>query len=569
AGIHDSFVNIKGTESLIDHIKRVWSSLWSDRALMYTKELNHDFTDDAMAVLVQVFINGDTSGVGFSVNPMNGTELVIEAVTGTNQSFVDGQKVPERWIADKLTKKVKTVNHQLHNHREIVLNKNTVETIMTTVEKIERIFKKPQDVEWTIHDRDLYILQSRPITATHQPKLSQRALFDLGLKRNLNDLRFLKRKIQQEHIPRILADAHTFEKKKLEHLEDSDLAAEIKHREYILKKWNTIYWQDFIPFGHGMRMFADVYNRLVKPDDPYEFIQLLRTEKTISEKRNASLARIAHFIQSQRKKYASKTIRDILSQKKTKKLITQFLARFGFLSPELYNHKNLSAILIKLVRIKRMPVKRVSPRVRELEKIYFSSFKSSQKKLGHELLELGRISYRMRDDDNVYLSSIEYAFAKAVTVARRRIKKYKSKNKPSHSFKKLIHSLPSDTKSLKNTPRTDTSIKAKQLFGQPAGQGLTTGKARVVHTVRDLTFFQENEILVCDSTGPEMTYVIPYAKGIVERRGGMLIHSAIIAREYGIPCVTGVPGATQLIKTGDIVTIDGHLGIVTIQRKAP
>ncbi len=63
-----------------------------------------------------------------------------------------------------------------------------------------------------------------------------------------------------------------------------------------------------------------------------------------------------------------------------------------------------------------------------------------------------------------------------------------------------------------------------------------------------------------------MTYVVLLAAGIVERRGGMLIHGAIIAREYGLPCVTGVPDATELIQTGDILTVDGFLGIVVVRR---
>lgn len=61
-----------------------------------------------------------------------------------------------------------------------------------------------------------------------------------------------------------------------------------------------------------------------------------------------------------------------------------------------------------------------------------------------------------------------------------------------------------------------------------------------------------------------MTFVVPLSAGIIERRGGMLIHGAIIAREYGIPCVTGIPEATSHILTGDQVTVDGYLGIVTI-----
>ena len=67
-------------------------------------------------------------------------------------------------------------------------------------------------------------------------------------------------------------------------------------------------------------------------------------------------------------------------------------------------------------------------------------------------------------------------------------------------------------------------------------------------------------------TDPTMTFVVPLAAAIVERRGGMLIHGSIIAREYGIPCVTGVPDATSRIRTGDTITVDGYLVIVIIER---
>jgi phosphoenolpyruvate synthase/pyruvate phosphate dikinase len=73
---------------------------------------------------------------------------------------------------------------------------------------------------------------------------------------------------------------------------------------------------------------------------------------------------------------------------------------------------------------------------------------------------------------------------------------------------------------------------------------------------------QKGEILVCDAIDPTMTFVIPIVSGIVERRGGMLIHGAIIAREYGIACVTGIPQATEFIKTGDDITVDGYYGLV-------
>jgi pyruvate,water dikinase len=78
--------------------------------------------------------------------------------------------------------------------------------------------------------------------------------------------------------------------------------------------------------------------------------------------------------------------------------------------------------------------------------------------------------------------------------------------------------------------------------------------------------FEAGEILVCDALDPTMTFVVALCEGIVERRGGMLIHGAIIAREYGLPCVTGVPEAASIIRTGERITVDGYLGIVTIHR---
>jgi phosphohistidine swiveling domain-containing protein len=61
-----------------------------------------------------------------------------------------------------------------------------------------------------------------------------------------------------------------------------------------------------------------------------------------------------------------------------------------------------------------------------------------------------------------------------------------------------------------------------------------------------------------------MTHLVALAGGIIERRGGMRIHGAIISGELGIPCVNGVRDAAGILKNGDLVTVDGHLGIVTV-----
>jgi rifampicin phosphotransferase len=72
------------------------------------------------------------------------------------------------------------------------------------------------------------------------------------------------------------------------------------------------------------------------------------------------------------------------------------------------------------------------------------------------------------------------------------------------------------------------------------------------------------DVVVADALEPETAAYAARAAGIVERRGGMLVHGAIVAREHGVPCVTGIKDATALIHEGEQVTVDGFLGIVVL-----
>ncbi|RPI11305.1 MAG: hypothetical protein EHM71_01280, partial [Zetaproteobacteria bacterium] len=104
----------------------------------------------------------------------------------------------------------------------------------------------------------------------------------------------------------------------------------------------------------------------------------------------------------------------------------------------------------------------------------------------------------------------------------------------------------------------------RQLVGHPAAPGVATGRVRRIRTADDLGRFHAGEVLVCDAIQPTMTHLVPLAAAVVERRGGMLIHGAIVARELGIPCVNGIADAADILADGDLVTVDGHLGIVTV-----
>ncbi len=105
------------------------------------------------------------------------------------------------------------------------------------------------------------------------------------------------------------------------------------------------------------------------------------------------------------------------------------------------------------------------------------------------------------------------------------------------------------------------------LAGMAVSNGVVTGKAKVLSSPYEKPL-EPGEILVTVATEPAWTPVFTNASGVVLEVGGGLQHGAIIAREYGIPCVSGLPGVTEMIKDGDLLEVDGTNGIVRILEEA-
>jgi phosphohistidine swiveling domain-containing protein len=101
------------------------------------------------------------------------------------------------------------------------------------------------------------------------------------------------------------------------------------------------------------------------------------------------------------------------------------------------------------------------------------------------------------------------------------------------------------------------------LTGSPASTGTVTGRARVVLDPVG-AHLEPGEILVAPSTDPGWTPLFLTAGGLVMEMGGSNSHGAVVAREYGIPAVVGVPEATHKIQTGQLITVDGASGLVTL-----
>ena len=100
--------------------------------------------------------------------------------------------------------------------------------------------------------------------------------------------------------------------------------------------------------------------------------------------------------------------------------------------------------------------------------------------------------------------------------------------------------------------------------GTPVSVGSVIGLARVVRTLKEAGELRCGEILVCPFTDVGWTPYFSLASGLITEIGGLLSHGAVVAREYGLPCVVNVKGATRVIKTGDTILLDGATGSVKI-----
>ena len=211
----------------------------------------------------------------------------------------------------------------------------------------------------------------------------------------------------------------------------------------------------------------------------------------------------------------------------------------------------------------------------KLEKEYFEAAGKDKREEAVNWLRIGRLSWKLRDDDNILLGKLENQLLEYM---KEGLKKLKAKGLVDSvpgkvvldDWETVLESLENNNKPPLTTPngerkeKSKTNLKPRQLIGQPSSPGIVTARARVINAVNDFKNIEKGEILVFDAVQPQMTFIISLAGGIIERRGGMLVHSSIIAREMEIPAVNGVNRATELIDTGDLITLNGDLGIIVI-----
>jgi pyruvate,water dikinase len=184
AGQQESFLNVKGRQSLVKTIQRCWASLFTARAVYYRKKNNFPTETVGIAVVVQKMVNGQQSGIMFTAEPTGDeTKILIEAGFGLGEAIVSGSVTPDTYTVDKgsfkiIEKKIheqdfKIVKKGKENVREKLstaisrkqkIDDKTIVQLAKLGKQVEQHYKKPQDIEWAIENKELFIVQSRPIT---------------------------------------------------------------------------------------------------------------------------------------------------------------------------------------------------------------------------------------------------------------------------------------------------------------------------------------------------------------------------------------------------------------------
>ena len=612
AGLHESVVGVVGPLDVVNAVQVVWASLWSDAALLYRRELELDPTRSRMAVLVQAMAFADRSGVAFGRDPrdLDRDVAVVEAVPGLCRDLVDGAVDPDRWMLDRSSGAVlewRAGSRDGSQSTEPVLETEDLGALHQSLVAVEDLFGWPPDMEWTGNARDLTLLQARPITTT-SPEPDERAWY-LTLRPGSDQLRRLCDRVAGVLIPQLEAEGERLAREELESLGDEALAGSIEARHAAVQHWKKVYWDDFIPFAHGARQLATYYNDAVRPDDPYEFVGLLRGQPLLAAQRNQRLEELAQRIRR------SERLGGLLSQMAGS---SPGSASWEALWQQLRQDPEGSAFAAELEsvleqfldvsyddqRLKERPDLLINVLVQRagageaaaatgaagdstgggdaepqaLEERLLAAVGDARREEALEILAIARLSWRLRDDDNLLVGRVESQLLRAIGLGLERLRavgrvsgEVEGTAARANAVAAALRNpgggpieLPAEARPEPQMRGLAPGEKSRQLVGQPGSPGLATGSVRCVRGPDDLGRFQAGEVLVCDAIQPHMTHLVPLACAVVERRGGMLIHGAIIARELGLPCVNGIADAVELLEDGEMVTVDGNTGIVTV-----
>jgi pyruvate,water dikinase len=182
AGQHDTFLDVVGAAEVVVAVRRCWASLWTERAVAYRGRVGVDPSTVAIAVVVQQMVRAEFAGVVFTANPVTGNraQVVIDSAPGLGDALVSGLVTPDHAVLDSANRVVERLagrpqtptapgdahgtDHEPARHVP-ALRREDLARIAAVGRRVALHFGRPQDIEWATHERQLWVVQARPMTA--------------------------------------------------------------------------------------------------------------------------------------------------------------------------------------------------------------------------------------------------------------------------------------------------------------------------------------------------------------------------------------------------------------------
>lgn len=190
AGQQDTFLWVEGADAVIEHVRRCWSSVFTDRAIAYRHTMGYPDSGISMSVGIQKMVDPRASGVAFTLNPTTGdrSQVAIDASWGLGEAVVSGEVTPDNFLVDKVLRTVIerkiSDKHIEYRHDGIGVSPCPVEDerrtqpcltdeeilyVATMARRAEKHYGVPQDVEWALDKHlpageNVILLQARPET---------------------------------------------------------------------------------------------------------------------------------------------------------------------------------------------------------------------------------------------------------------------------------------------------------------------------------------------------------------------------------------------------------------------
>jgi pyruvate, water dikinase len=524
AGQLESYLNIT-RDTLIEAVQKCWHSIESEHAVAYAKE--QDINEQAVAVVVQVMVDSELSGVLFTANPVteNQDEIVIEAAYGLGELLVQGMITPENIVAKKDSGKI--LRRQASKQKimltykdgtnqevpvradlleKLVVSEKQVKELGVLARKIEQHYGSPQDIEWAITDGKLYIVQSRPITTlggvtkpsitfsktfTREESLILCELVGHAFNEWLKNITTVPPPAQLVRIDRGLSETWLCD-------EATQLLIDDVHK-------NNLENPDYLT---GM---IERYKQLITKLNQHEERGAARTVAELK-------AYLALFRQA---------------------IVPLHVIFFTPLRPD--TPKALRNLALK-VRGEDSLFDDADLYIRDsLSKLY-PEFNNIETFIG--LDDLGKPDVnkiKQRENDFVWFEG-QYL--------HRTLDTFRDKH-PGYGFR--IDEVDHDQHTIEGTV---------------AYRGRVDGNAQLILRKKEVSDFQAGNVLVAPMTTPHYLPAMKKAVAFVTDEGGVTCHAAIVARELKTPCVIGTNIATEFLNNGDRVRVDANQGRITVLERA-